>query len=345
NDATRAETAAANARESATQADAAADRAEAEERRRQEEEQKRAMASGDKGVLFDPGVPLSAEDQATLFAACGQQCVDDYKAAFAAVSQTVVDWIKANGVDILLELIGVNDLKRCFGEGDVESCLWTLVNVGSLVLVVGKLPAVAKAIAVVVSGVSKFFAKAKWGKTTIERLRKVIENFKKKPEPEKPDKTPDCLSVEAAVKDDKCDEIEVLDGYQGRKRFGSDGRYHLKEGDEEIQIVDPNDPGRTITDIDLVRDGVLWENKTVTARKLTQEQLQKWVDKHVGKKIDGYKDARPLLAGYEGAPIGIRFEDPAILQINPGLKDLVVQRLKELRNIHPGVDIRLDWPS
>ncbi|MFB6525558.1 hypothetical protein [Streptomyces sp. NPDC056399] len=345
NDATRAETAAANAREDATQADAAADRAEEEERKRQAEEQKRAMASGDKGVVFDPGAPLSAEDQAVLLEACGQRCVDDYKAALAAVSQTVVDWIKANGVDILLELMGVNDLKRCFGEGDVESCLWTLVNVASLVLVVGKLPAVAKAIAVVVGGVSKFFAKAKWGKTTIERLRKVIENFKKKPEPEKPDTTPDCLSVEAAVKDDKCDEIEVLDGHQGRKRFGSDGRYHLKEGDEEIQIVDPNDPGRTITDIDLVRNGVLWENKTVSARKLTQEQLQKWVDKHIGKKIAGYKEARPLLAGYERAPIGIRFEDPAILNINPGLKDLVVQRMKELKSIHPDVDIRLDWPS
>ncbi|MFJ8646176.1 hypothetical protein ACIRNI_08625 [Streptomyces sp. NPDC093546] len=363
NDAVRAESAAANARESATQADSAATRAEEEERKRLEEERKRAMESGDKGVLFDPGIPLTAEEQAILLEACGQRCVDDYKAAYAAVSQTVVDWIKANGADVLLELIGVNDLKRCFGEGDVESCLWSLVNVASLVVVVGKLPAVAKAIATVVSGVSKFFSRAEWGKKTIDRLRQVIENFKKEPEP-KPDRSPDCLTVpgtrssgtsglstmgfsSATSAGDPldCDEIEVLDGYMGRKRLGSDMRYHLKEGDTEIQIDDPNDLSNTITDIDLVRGGVLWENKTVTARKLTQEQLQKWVDKHVGKKIKGYKTARPLLAGYEDAPIGIRFEDPAILQINPGLKDLVAQRMQELKAIHPDVDIRLDWPS
>ena len=125
-----------------------------------------------------------------------------------------------------------------------------------------------------------------------------------------------------------CDEIKVLDGYMGRKRLGSDGRYHLKEGDTEIQIDDPKNLADTITDFDLVRGGVLWENKTVTARKLTQAQLQKWVDKHAGKKIAGYKRARPILAGYEDAPIGIRFEDPAILDINPGLKDLVLQRMK-----------------
>ncbi|MFE4540045.1 hypothetical protein ACFRKB_34080 [Streptomyces scopuliridis] len=363
NDAVRAETAAANARESAVQADAAADRAEKEERERLAAERKRAVESGDKGVLFDPGVPLTAEEQAILLEACGQQCVDDYKAAFAAVSQTVVDWIKANGADVLLELIGVNDLKRCFGEGDVESCLWTLVNVASLVVVVGKLPAVAKAIATVTAGVSKFFSRAEWGKKTIERLRKVIDNFKKEPEG-KPDRTPDCLSVPgtrssarsgvsamgfsaATSADDPidCDKIDVLDGHLGRKRLGSDMRYHLKEGDTEIQIDNPNDLSDTVTDIDLVRGRVLWENKTVTARKLTQEQLQKWVDKHVGKKIAGYKRARPFLAGYEDAPVGIRFEDPAILQINPGLKDLVAQRMKELKAIHPDLDIRLDWPS
>lgn len=142
-----------------------------------------------------------------------------------------------------------------------------------------------------------------------------------------------------------CGDIKVLDGHMGRERLGSDLRYHLKEGDTEIQIDDPNNLSDTITEIDLVRDGVLWENKTVTRRKLPQDQLQKWVDKHVGKKVNGYDRARPILAGYEDAPVGIRFEDPTIVDINPGLEALVRQRITELKALHPDLDIRLEWPS
>jgi hypothetical protein len=194
-DATTAETAAANAQGHADEAEDAAAQAEEEERRELEEQRKAALASGDTPILGGSGAwsQLSSEDEQILLAECGQQCVDDYRAALAAVSMTVVDWVKANGADILLELIGVNDLKRCFGEGDVESCLWSLVNVASLVVVVGKFPAVSKAIATVTSGIAKFFDKAEWGKRTLDRLRKLIEEVRKAGH-----KAPVCL-VEAAT--------------------------------------------------------------------------------------------------------------------------------------------------
>ncbi|MEU9326269.1 hypothetical protein AB0D91_21035 [Streptomyces canus] len=194
-DATTAETAAANAAGYADEAENAAAQAEEEERKEIEAERKAAMASGDTPILGGSGAwsRLSAEDEQILLAECGQQCVDDYRAAFAAVSMTVVDWVKANGADILLELIGVNDLKRCFGEGDVEGCLWTLVNVGSLLLVVGKFPAVAKAIGTVTSGITKFFQAAEKGKRTLTQLRKLIEQVRKAG-----NRVPLCL-VEAAA--------------------------------------------------------------------------------------------------------------------------------------------------
>lgn len=178
-DATAAETAAKNADGAAKDADSAADRAEADERKRLEEARKAAMESGDTGAggATEPG--LSAEDEAILRAQCGQQCVDQFREALAAANKTVIEWITENGGEILLELLGVNNVKRCFAEGDIESCLWSLVDVGSLVLMVGKIPAVSKAIVAVVSGVAKFFEKARWGKKILKSLREIIEKYRK----------------------------------------------------------------------------------------------------------------------------------------------------------------------
>ncbi|MFD8910685.1 hypothetical protein [Streptomyces sp. NPDC059575] len=194
-DASTAETAAANAHGYADEAETAASAAEEQERQELKAARKAAMEGGDTPILGGSGAwgGLSPGDEQILREECGQTCVDDYRAALAAVSMTVVDWVKANGADILLELIGVNDLKRCFGEGDVESCLWSLVDVASLVVVIGKFPAVSKAIATVGTGIVKFFERAEWGKRTLDRLRKLIEAVRKAGH-----KAPFCL-IEAAT--------------------------------------------------------------------------------------------------------------------------------------------------
>jgi hypothetical protein len=125
------------------------------------------------------GPDLSASDEALLLKQCGQSCVDDYRAAKALASMDVVDFIKSNGADILLEIIGVNDAERCFGEADVEGCLWTLVNVASIALVIGKIPAVSKAIVRVSSGVGKFLDEVAQARHTLDRLRKLLEALRK----------------------------------------------------------------------------------------------------------------------------------------------------------------------
>ncbi|MEU3398768.1 hypothetical protein [Streptomyces filamentosus] len=189
-DASSAEQAAANSQQYADEAETAASHAEEEERKEIEAERKAAMESGDTPVVGGDSnwQQMTAEEEQILLAECGQQCVDDYRAALQAVGAGVIDWVIANGAEILLEFIGVNDLKRCLGQGDVESCLWTLVNVASLVAIVGKLPAVGKAITTVVSGIGKFFEKAEWGKRTLNQLRKIIEKVRKEgPKP------PHCL--------------------------------------------------------------------------------------------------------------------------------------------------------
>ncbi|MFI6857789.1 hypothetical protein [Streptomyces sp. NPDC050416] len=336
-DAAGAQNAADNANQAASDAQKAAARAEEEERKRLEAERRRAMESGETGVAGADG-KLSADDRALLLKTCGQTCVDEWDEANAAVAASVIDWIKKNGADVLLEVIGVNDAKRCFGQGDVESCLWTAVNAAGLVVVIGKLPAVTKAIGVVASRIGRFFEEAEWGKRTLDHLRKVIEAARKEPDKGSIGKSSTPCSHPGA---ESCRNVTFTD--KARPQLGSDGKYHAREGENKLQIDDPKNLADTITDIDLVKDGVLWENKTATF-PMNSTQQRNWVNKHVGKKIAAYLRARPLIKGYEGAPIGIRFEDTAINTINPGMKPLVEQRLKELRAQYPGIDIRLWWP-
>ncbi|MDH6627558.1 hypothetical protein M2271_005384 [Streptomyces sp. LBL] len=169
-----AEKAASNAENSAKEADAAATRAEAEERERLQAEQAARAEAG----TVDVGGDLTADEEAILLAQCGQDCVDEFRRAKALASKDVIDWVKENGADILLEVLGVNNVRRCLGSFDIESCLWSLVDAASLLVVVGKLPAVSKAIYRVMSGIGKFFEQSRTATKTLQWLRKVIEKYK-----------------------------------------------------------------------------------------------------------------------------------------------------------------------
>ncbi|MGW1200082.1 hypothetical protein ACWD4B_30220 [Streptomyces sp. NPDC002536] len=176
--AVEAEKSAANAREDAKDADQAATRAE-EALQEELEAQRAAVAArtaDGSGSTGDGGPVLSPDDEGTLRAACGQKCVDEYRAAQAAANRDVIDWVKANGASVLLEVIGVNDARRCFSSGNVEGCLWTVVNAVSVVVIVGKIPAISKAIVTVARGVAGFFHEVKIAERTLERLRLVIRS-------------------------------------------------------------------------------------------------------------------------------------------------------------------------
>ncbi|GAA2141094.1 hypothetical protein GCM10009760_24960 [Kitasatospora kazusensis] len=177
-DATAAEKAAANAQTSAQQANQAATDAEAQERADLEaamEAQRTAQAAD---PATSAGTDLSGDDEKLLLAQCGQSCVDDFRNARATAGQDILDWVKQNGGQILLDVLGVTDAKKCFTSGDVESCLWTALNVASLVAVVGKAPAVSKAVIRISEGIGKFFEEAEAAKRTLDRLRKLVEEAK-----------------------------------------------------------------------------------------------------------------------------------------------------------------------
>ncbi|WP_309049903.1 hypothetical protein [Streptomyces sp.] len=195
-DATRAETAASNAREDAVEADQAADRAEEELRKRiAEQRQKRiSEATPDPSTGPDPdtGPDLTESEEEILLRLCGQECVDQYRAARALAGEDILDWVIANGGQILLDTIGWPDLKACFTKGDVEACLWTLFNVVTTLIPVGKIPAVTKAIVKIGTGVDDFFEKAAGAKRTLEKLKELIEKGKRDPN------LPPCVSPQIA---------------------------------------------------------------------------------------------------------------------------------------------------
>ncbi|MFB7253820.1 hypothetical protein [Streptomyces nojiriensis] len=178
--ATKAETAAANANQAAKDADAAADRAEEEERREQEEDRKKAMQTGNTGVAgVTPGAPLAADEEAVLLAECGQTCVDEYRAARASVGASIVDWLVANGGDILISMLGLDNIKACFATREIEPCLWALFDVASSLIPIKKVGDVIEAIYKVTTRVYKFFDAAEAGARSLKRLKGIIEKVRK----------------------------------------------------------------------------------------------------------------------------------------------------------------------
>lgn len=108
------------------------------------------------------------------------------------------------------------------------------------------------------------------------------------------------------------------------------------EGARDHVVDDPKDSGRTITDIDHVQDGVLWEEKSA----INATNVDRWTAKHIDKKFDAYLEARQNLPGCEEAPIGFRFVEP---NPDPEFKLAVEQSINKLKESYPDVKICLEW--
>ncbi|WP_430792013.1 Hint domain-containing protein, partial [Actinoplanes sp. G11-F43] len=109
--------AASDALQHAADAQRAADRAEEAERQRQAQ----AIADAAAGATLDPLDPdllqyLTPEQQAEL------------RQAHADAGLSVLDFLQAEAADLLYELSGAGDLVRCFRDGNVEACLWSLAG-------------------------------------------------------------------------------------------------------------------------------------------------------------------------------------------------------------------------
>jgi hypothetical protein len=108
------------------------------------------------------------------------------------------------------------------------------------------------------------------------------------------------------------------------------------EGRREYIVDDPADPGRTITDIDSIENGVLWEEKS----PIFATDANAWVAKNITKKFARYMEARQYIPGYERAPIGFNFTRPGV---EPELRNAIEAEIARLRAQNPDVTILLKW--
>ncbi len=106
------------------------------------------------------------------------------------------------------------------------------------------------------------------------------------------------------------------------------------EGATNVEVFDPN-TGNIITDIDEIRDGVLWEIKTATF----PYKAEKWIEKHITNKFSKYMNARQYLPGYENAPIGFKFNGKPN---DAEFISLLRAEIDRLRSMYPSVEIRLE---
>ncbi|MCE7008677.1 EndoU domain-containing protein [Kibdelosporangium philippinense] len=165
--------AAKNAYNAAVDAGKAADRAE-EAARKAEQERRASQAAGSD----DPGPPLSDEDEEMLWLEGGDELVQEYRRAQDQAKNGLIDFIIQNGGQVLLDMIGYTDAKKCFTEGDVAACLWTVVNVGSLLLLIAKVPQVAAAITKIVGGLTKFLEASAAGQKFLSTMRGLVASEK-----------------------------------------------------------------------------------------------------------------------------------------------------------------------
>ncbi|MGW7555070.1 polymorphic toxin-type HINT domain-containing protein, partial [Streptomyces rimosus] len=205
-----AESFAKKANEYAQEAKESAVKAEAyereQERKRREESLKEESVGGD-------SEKLSAGEEAALRAA--GITPEEYKAARELDDAGFLGFLKEHGAEILVSLLGLDNVKACFTKGDIEACVWTLIGAlpwGRAFQAIKEAPAIGKAIYRTVTGIGKFIEESDKAKKLIRKSKEIIEKFRKAPcltAPEVNSFTPETLVVMADGSRKQIKDIQV----------------------------------------------------------------------------------------------------------------------------------------
>ena len=174
--------AASDAATSISNVDAAAADAEKTAAAAEDDQRAREAAAREAEAKSAAGQTIGTDDKANLLAACGQTCVDQYWADLTLTGTDLTTFIAQNGGQLLLDVIGVNDLEKCFSQADVEACLRSVGDAVTLALPVLKLwevPEIMAKIAEIEPKVAKFLDDVRKAKKDLQRLRDLIEAQKK----------------------------------------------------------------------------------------------------------------------------------------------------------------------
>ncbi len=167
-----AETRAKNAANDANDIQAELAKLQEELRKADEEEQRKAA---EEAINDDSEVPaLTADEETALRKEKGQQGVDDYNNNRAKANAGLMGFITEQGGQVLLDLIGYTDAKKCFTEGDFIACIMTVVNALPLfkfISVLSKIPDAISATVRIVKGIRSF-------KDAVVAARRITTNLR-----------------------------------------------------------------------------------------------------------------------------------------------------------------------
>lgn len=114
------------------------------------------------------------------------------------------------------------------------------------------------------------------------------------------------------------------------------------EGATNVQINTAS--GRTITDIDRIEGGTLWEQKSATnaINRITgADETEDWIQRNITDKFSRYLVARQYLgADYQDANIGFEFTSP---NADPSFKNAVNAQIEQLRATYQNINIVVRW--
>ncbi|MGK5678142.1 DNA/RNA non-specific endonuclease [Actinoplanes sp. URMC 104] len=156
-----AKVAAATAFQEAAEAQQAYERTEAAERARAEKEMAESL----------DGDPTTPEEEQEILAGLSPEDQELYKQMKAEGDQNILDFIKANAGDLVLSLLGLDDIKGCFVDGNISACLWTLVNFIPVGKLLGSGAKLVKQLAELLPKAKKFIEGIKAAKNKLADLK------------------------------------------------------------------------------------------------------------------------------------------------------------------------------
>lgn len=103
---------------------------------------------------------------------------DQIEKARQTSKRSVMDIVLEVGGDVLMEVLGLNDIKDCFTKGSAMACVSMALNFipwGKI----AKLPKIAKAMEKAYNAVQTFFTELKWAKAILKRAEEAGESAKR----------------------------------------------------------------------------------------------------------------------------------------------------------------------
>ncbi|MFE7275585.1 DNA/RNA non-specific endonuclease [Streptomyces sp. NPDC057623] len=160
--------------------------------------------SPDRGAFFqsgDDGEPWKyiggpsselqeLKDERTLLQERGQEYVDEFRRARDLERMSLSGWLKDQGLGVLLDVIGVNDVEQCLSAAtsfdvDVSSlfaCLSSAVKPVGVIRAVTKADKVGGAVKTAVKKLPHYSKDTARARNTVNEARKILDKVKEKPQ-------------------------------------------------------------------------------------------------------------------------------------------------------------------